>query len=176
MKLTQEQIQNEINKAVEIAMTLMKCHGNGGSFDPSKVKNESDNFSPLFARDEICYESADAIIYGIKEALEDELWDGDLALRLERKERDAGFITTDTSKHISDVGRDTPFPNFEDEGYEDLEDLNGLSCYIESEWNFAYDQDGKHTYLMMSTCHGSHPDPDNGETLLINPVVLLAIC
>lgn len=175
MKLTQEQIQDEINKAVKIAMDSMDCHGH--RINVADQKNEAENFSPIFTPETLCHASADAIIEGVKNALEDEMWGDELGLRVERKEREAGDITTDTSKHISDLGRDTPFPEFEDADYEDLEDLGGLSAYKESEWNdLPLNIDGKHGYLMFSSDQAQNNDPDEGEVLLVNPVVLVAFC
>jgi len=82
------------------------------------------------------------------------------------------------SKHNPDREDERDFPEWGTAEYENMIELDGTSCYdaeyfmevyADGEMNFFEDMK---CYLIASNEAGCHDDPDEGEMLLKNPIVL----
>ena len=82
------------------------------------------------------------------------------------------------SKHNPDREDERDFPEYGTEEYEAMPELDGTSCYgaeyfmeVYASGEMDFFEDMK-CYLIASNEVGYHDDPDEGEMLLKNPIVL----
>ena len=82
------------------------------------------------------------------------------------------------SKHNPDREDERDFPEYGTEEYEAMPELDGTSCYDADYFMSVYANgemiffDETKCYLIASNEVGYHDDPDEGEILLKNPIVL----
>lgn len=110
-----------------------------------------------------------------------------MGIRFEDKERNAGDIIAEVSRHNSDREDEREFPEYGTDGYEELEELDGISAWSIEEKEHYTPAPGKenepaekgyltkHAYIIASDDAGSGDDLDHGEILLKDAVVLAKI-
>ena len=121
----------------------------------------------------------------IYEANEGEYWY--IGLRFENKERAIGEVC-EHSRHNADREDEREFPDFGSAEYEEMEELDGTSAwdmsisstYEYSSWDAKQDDCRKcfipeHCYVIASNRQGRHDDPDHGEILIKDAVVIAKI-
>lgn len=98
-----------------------------------------------------------------------------VGIRFETKEREIGEVC-DNSKHNADREDERDFPEYGTAEYDELDELDGTSAWrINSiRPNRSYFSD-LHCYVIGSNDLGYHPDPDYGEMLMKDAVVLKKI-
>jgi hypothetical protein len=108
-------------------------------------------------------------------------------LRFEDKEREVGEVCGN-SRHNFDREDEREFPEFGSDEYDEMTELDGTSAYYLPEDGsiptYAYigcyqktDNDplmvsGEHCYIIGGDIEGSHDDPDRGEILICDAVVV----
>jgi len=116
-----------------------------------------------------------------------------IGLRFEDKDREIGDIC-ENSKHNPDRDDERDFPVYGSEEYEDLPELNGTSAWDMNPnvWGRSYhpgmvslygvdDREFEryfstyHCYVIASNKRGYHDDPDDGEILIKDAVVIAKI-
>ncbi|MCG7407671.1 hypothetical protein MH117_09570 [Paenibacillus sp. ACRRX] len=118
----------------------------------------------------------------IYEANEEQYWY--IGLRFENKEREIGEVC-ENSRHNGDREDERDFPTYGTEEYEDMDLLDGTSAwdmsikstYEYSSWDAQQDDCLKcfipdHCYVIASNKQGRHDDPDHGEILIKDAVVI----
>lgn len=109
----------------------------------------------------------------------------DVGIRFENKVRVVGETCGECSKHNADRDDDREFPDFDGEGYADMDELDGLSAWLissatsksllgEFSSKFSIEQQvgSAHCYIVASNRDVTHDDCDEGEIVMQNPVVL----
>jgi len=115
-----------------------------------------------------------------------------IGIRFEDKDREVGE-ECDWSRHNPDREDEREFPVYGSEEYDDLPTLDGTSAWDLSELSDSYypgygrprnvDQSkdcsryflANHCYVIAGNRQGSHDDPDNGEILIKDAVVIAKI-
>lgn len=112
-----------------------------------------------------------------------------IGLRFENKERIIGEVIEEQSRHNSDREDERDFPDFGTEEYEEMDVLDGVSA-----WDLAVSKTYKidkfdlkkaergddcsthfltnHCYIIASNKQGRHDDPDDGEIVIKDAVVI----
>lgn len=110
-----------------------------------------------------------------------------IGLRFEDKEREIGE-ECEWSRHNSDREDEREFPKYGTEEYEEMEVLDGTSAwdmsvsntykigrYIDREDDCRKPFLTDHCYVIASNMEGRHDDPDDGEILIKDAVVIAKI-
>lgn len=110
-----------------------------------------------------------------------------IGLRFEDKEREIGD-ECESSRHNADREDEREFPQFGSEEYEDLDVLDGTSAWHVDETQIYgmpshYDDEKEcsryfttyHCYVIAGDRQGRHDDPDQGEVLIKDAVVIAKI-
>jgi len=112
-----------------------------------------------------------------------------IGLRFEDKAREIGDVC-ENSRHNGDREDERDFPSFGSEEYEEMEELDGTSAWnidlskhpgmhdlrgIDLEKECSLHFTTWHCYVVASNKQGRHDDPDAGEILIKDAVVIAKI-
>ncbi len=124
-------------------------------------------------------EQLNQLLIDIKNKYADELEEFWYAgIRFEEKEREVNEEITDFSKHNTDREDEREFPEFGTDEYEEMEELDGVSAWNLSDFDFEDDQDryASHCYLIASddviVDIDGDLDLDHNEIIMQNAVVI----
>lgn len=109
-----------------------------------------------------------------------------IGLRFENKDREIGEIC-EYSRHNPDRNDERDFPEYGTKDYEGLEELDGTSAWSLRGYDYRIDpwQNTEvdcrnhflqaHCYIIAGNERGTHDDPDEGEVLIRDAVVIAKI-